>query len=381
VRRPTKVLLWISVFLGLVVATIALLFDPLQSAFMANPVFNGLIVLVLLIGIVINVRQVMLLGPDATWIRAYRAAQVTPTPPRQGVLGPLARLLSDRGDGRLRLSAISLRTLLDSIRSRLEESRDLGRYIVGLLIFLGLLGTFWGLLDTLRAIADVIRDLRITGTDAATVFDELRAGLEAPLGGMGTAFSSSLFGLAGALVLGFVDLQAGHAQNRFFNDLEEWLSGLTQYSTGAPGGFGDHDSSSAPAYIQALLEQTSDGLDRLQRVISKTEEERRNSDRVMIALAEEIEALIEHTRSEQKTMLTVVRGSADLQQVLARMADVLERRHASEESLHTVLTRLDQELARVTEVMVVERGELADRLGEEVRLLTRTIARQQGENR
>jgi ABC-type multidrug transport system fused ATPase/permease subunit len=380
VRRPTRVLLWISVFLGLVCAAVALLFDPLQSAFMANIVFNGLIVGVLLIGITINVRQVMLLGPDATWIRAYRAAQVTPTPPRQGVLGSLARLLSDRGDGRLRLSAISMRTLLDSIRSRLEEGRDLGRYFIGLLIFLGLLGTFWGLLDTLRAIAEVIRDLRVSGSDASAVFGELRAGLEAPLSGMGTAFSSSLFGLAGALVLGFVDLQAGHAQNRFYNDLEEWLSGLTQYSGAAPGG-GDYESSSAPAYIQALLEQTSDGLDRLQRIITKTEEERRSSDRVMITLAEEIEALIEHTRSEQKTMLNVVRGSSDLHQVLLRMTEALERRQGGEDTLHEVLLRLDLELARMNQLIVTERGDVADRLGEEVRLLTRTIARQQGDIR
>jgi len=380
VRRPTRVLLWISVFLGLVCAAVALLFDPLQSAFMANPVFNGLIVGVLLIGITINVRQVMLLGPDATWIRAYRAAQVTPTPPRQGVLGSLARLLSDRGDGRLRLSAISMRTLLDSIRSRLEEGRDLGRYFIGLLIFLGLLGTFWGLLDTLRAIAEVIRDLRVSGSEASEVFGELRAGLEAPLSGMGTAFSSSLFGLAGALVLGFVDLQAGHAQNRFYNDLEEWLSGLTQYSSGGPG-TGDYDASSAPAYIQALLEQTSDGLDRLQRIITKTEEERRSSDRVMITLAEEIEALIEHTRSEQKTMLNVVRGSSELHQVLLRMTEALERRQGGEEALQAVLLRLDHELARMNELIVTERGEVADRLGEEVRLLTRTIARQQGDIR
>ena len=370
-RKPTKVLLWISVFLMAVIAVGALLLDSLEAAFRANPVFNSLILGVLLIGIVINLRQVMLLGPDATWIRAYQASQVTPIPPRSGVLGSLVRLLTDRGDGRVRLSAISMRTLLDSVRSRLEESRDLSRYFIGLLIFLGLLGTFWGLLDTLRAIAAVIRDLRITGTDAAGVFDALRAGLEAPLGGMGTAFSSSLFGLAGALVLGFVDLQAGHAQNRFYNDLEEWLSGLTQYSAA----LGNDADGSAPAYIQTLLEQTSDSLDRLQRLLARSEEERRGSDRAMMALASEIESLVEHTRSEQKAMIGFVRGHAELQPVLARLADAFERESGRSAEMMAVLAGLEQELAHIGEVVGQERGEFAQRLGEEIRLLTRTLAR------
>lgn len=371
-RKPTRVLLWISVFLMAVIAVGALLLESLQAAFLANPVFNGLILGVLLIGIVINLRQVMLLGPDATWIRAYQASQVTPIPPRSGVLGSLVRLLTDRGDGRVRLSAISMRTLLDSVRSRLEESRDLSRYFIGLLIFLGLLGTFWGLLDTLRAIAEVIRDLRITNTDATGVFDALRSGLEAPLGGMGTAFSSSLFGLAGALILGFVDLQAGHAQNRFYNDLEEWLSGLTQYSAA----LGNDADGGAPAYIQTLLEQTSDSLDRLQRLLARSEEERRGSDRAMMALASEIESLVEHTRSEQKAMIGFVRGHAELHPVLVRMADVFERDSERSAEMMAVLAGLEQELARIGQVVGQERGEFAQRLGEEVRLLTRTLSRQ-----
>ena len=378
-RRPTKVLLWIGLFLGAVMGVAALLVDALQEAFMANPIFNGMILSVLVIGIIINVRQVIVLGPDAAWIRAYKASRVTPNPPKRGVLGSLMKLLTDRADDRLRLSAMSTRTLLDGIRSRLEESRDLTRYFIGLLIFLGLLGTFWGLLDTLRAIGEVIRDMRITGTDATQVFEELRAGLEAPLAGMGTAFSSSLFGLAGALVLGFVDLQTGHAQNRFYNDLEEWLSEVTHYGSG--GLAGGEGEATIPAYIQALLEQTADSLERLQRAMARGEEERRSADRNIISLTEQVASLAEHTRSEQKAVLNLVRGSADLQPVLTRLAESLDRKGSEQTELVDVLARLEQEMGRVVESLQSERGDLADRLSEEVRLLTRTIAKHRDDDR
>ncbi|MCP1673248.1 hypothetical protein J2T57_000340 [Natronocella acetinitrilica] len=379
-RRPTKVLVWIGLFLAAVMGVAVLLAEPLQEAFMANPIFNGMILTVLVVGIIINLRQVVMLGPDAAWIRAYKASRVTQVPPKRGVLGSLVTLLTERADDqRLRFSPVSSRALLDSVRSRLEESRDLTRYFIGLLIFLGLLGTFWGLLDTLRAIGEVIRDMRITGTDATGVFDELRAGLEAPLSGMGTAFSSSLFGLSGALVLGFVDLQAGHAQNRFYNDLEEWLSTVTQYGSGGIGG-SDGDTT-IPAYIQALLEQTADSLDRLQRAMARGEEERRSADRNIMALTEQVASLAEHTRSEQKAILNMVRGSTDLQPVLSRLAESLDRRGADQGEMVDVLNRLEQETSRMVQTMQNERGDMAERLAEEVRLLTRTIARQRDDDR
>jgi hypothetical protein len=153
------------------------------------------------------------------------------------LLKPLAAHLSKRRRDRFRLSALALRTILDGISERLGESREISRYLIGTLIFLGLLGTFWGLLGTVAAVGQVIEGLEVGSGDYAAVFTELKQGLKAPLSGMGTAFSSSLFGLGGSLVLGFLDLQAGHAQNRFFNGLEEWLSGVTQLvdDLGAPG--------------------------------------------------------------------------------------------------------------------------------------------------
>jgi hypothetical protein len=144
------------------------------------------------------------------------------------LLRPLTKHLSGMHRDRFRLSALSLRTVLEGIRAHLEESREISRYMIGLLIFLGLLGTFWGLLGTISAVGNVIGGLEVGSRDFATIFQNLKGGLQEPLQGMGTAFSSSLFGLGGSLVLGFLDIQASHAQNRFFNEMEEWLSGVTQ---------------------------------------------------------------------------------------------------------------------------------------------------------
>jgi hypothetical protein len=227
--NPKGSLFWMAVYLAVVLGVCGLLYVPLSGAFMANWVFNSLILGVLVIGIVINIRQVIVLGPEIVWIKLFRTGEtgisVTEEP---RLLKPLARHLHGRRKDRFRLSALSLRTVLDGIRSRLDESREISRYMIGLLIFLGLLGTFWGLLGTISAVGSVISSLDVAGGDVSLAFSELKAGLEVPLAGMGTAFSSSLFGLGGSLVLGFLDLQAGHAQNRFFNGLEEWLSGVTQ---------------------------------------------------------------------------------------------------------------------------------------------------------
>ncbi|WP_462323112.1 flagellar motor protein MotA [Halochromatium sp.] len=225
---PNHSLFWMTVYLALVGALVALLFVPLQEAFLANWGFNSLILGVLAIGLIINVQQVLALHPEIAWIRHFRTGNMELLEEHPRLMKPLARHLHGRRKDRFRLSALSLRTVLDGIRARLDESREISRYVIGLLIFLGLLGTFWGLLDTVGSVGRVISGLDVSGGAVDEVFATLKTGLEAPLAGMGTAFSSSLFGLGGSLILGFLDLQAGHAQNRFFNDLEEWLSGLTQ---------------------------------------------------------------------------------------------------------------------------------------------------------
>ncbi|WP_275099781.1 flagellar motor protein MotA [Sedimenticola hydrogenitrophicus] len=227
--NPRHSLLWMGIYLAVVAGVCLLLFAPLQAAFMANWGFNSLIMGALLIGIIINARQVLILEPEISWITLFRTGEAgisLAESPR--LLKPLARHLHGRRKDRFRLSALSLRTVLDGIRARLDESREISRYMIGLLVFLGLLGTFWGLLGTISSVSSVIAGLDVGNREFAAVFQQLKAGLQQPLTGMGTAFSSSLFGLGGSLVLGFLDILAGHAQNRFFNDLEEWLSGVTQ---------------------------------------------------------------------------------------------------------------------------------------------------------
>jgi hypothetical protein len=230
---PGVFLLRMTIFLILVAFLAAVLFDQLKSSLLTNPGLNGLIVGVLFLGIVYAFRQVMRLYPEIRFVNAFRISDpglTTGHEPR--LLAPMANMLRDR-KGAVSLSTASMRVIMDSIGSRLDEARDTGRYLVGLLVFLGLLGTFWGLLDTISSVSKAIATLDTKATDSVTVFDELKTGLAAPLKGMGTAFSASLLGLSGSLVLGFLELQASQASNRFYNELEEWLSGITELTPGS----------------------------------------------------------------------------------------------------------------------------------------------------
>ncbi|MEA3363409.1 MAG: biopolymer transporter ExbB [Thermodesulfobacteriota bacterium] len=226
--HPRQYLYLMFIYLIIVGAVLAFLYLPLKDAFMANWVFNLIIVGALTIGIGINMHQVLRLEPEVNWIKKFRTGAgglSVAHPPR--LLNSLTHHLTGVHRNRFSLSALSLQTVLDGIRGRLDEAREISRYMIGLLIFLGLLGTFWGLLRTIGDVAQIIGALEVGTDDIPLFFDNLKRGLQQPLQGMGTAFSSSLFGLGGSLVLGFLDLQAGHAQNRFFNEMEEWLTGVT----------------------------------------------------------------------------------------------------------------------------------------------------------
>jgi hypothetical protein len=241
--NPRHYLYLMGIFLAVVGVVCALLYAHLRSAFMANWGFNLMILVALGIGIAINMHQVLRLEPEINWMKIFRTGDIGVSVAEEGpqLLKPLTRHLHGIHRDGFRLSALSLQTVLDGIRGRLDESREVSRYMIGLLVFLGLLGTFWGLLGTIGAVVKVIGSLEVGGKDFTMLFEALKSGLQAPLNGMGTAFSSSLFGLGGSLVLGFLDIQAGHAQNRFFNEMEEWLWGVTQLidktesSTGDPG--------------------------------------------------------------------------------------------------------------------------------------------------
>jgi hypothetical protein len=375
-HRSHRFLLRMSIFLGLVAALAYGLNRPLLAAFMGNPAVNGVILGILLAGIIYIFRQVLLLDPEIDWIESFRqrlANRDLSAPPGRAprLLGPMARMLGSRQGGRVSLSATSLQTLLDGIASRLDETRETSRYLIGVLVFLGLLGTFYGLLETVRSVGGVIGALNVSSSDLARAFADLKTGLESPLHGMATAFSSSLFGLAGSLVLGFLDLQAGQAQNRFYNDLEEWLSTYTRLSSGP---FGDSGEGSVPAYIQALLEQTADSLENLQRLLTRSEEGRIAGNTTLATLGERLGAIGEYMNAGQGLMARLTDSQTELQPALVRLAAAAENSLGQDDVLRTHLRNIEGYMARLIEDAAEGRAQSVHELRSEIRLLARTIA-------
>ncbi len=364
-------------FLAAVAVASVLLFQPLTQFFMANAALNGLIVGVLVLGVIYNFRQVVRLYPEVGWIDSYReglengmSRASTPSEEHHPkLLAPMATMVSKRDS--LSLSAPSMRSLLDSIASRLDESRDLSRYTIGLLIFLGLLGTFWGLLQTVGSISGVISGLSVEGGDPSTIFSTLKRGLEAPMAGMGTAFSSSLFGLAGSLVLGFLDLQAGQAQNRFYNDLEEWLSSVTRLSS---GGLMAEGEQSVPAYVQALLEQTAESLENLQRTLQRGEEGRSKVDNSLISLSAKLETLTDQMRTEQALMKSLAETQVAIRPVLQQLAQGSGSGGGLDDASRAHIRNMDLHVSRMLDEMREGRETLTQDLRREIKLLARTVA-------
>ena len=373
--RPTTFLVRMALFLAAVLVVAAVLSPVLLVAFANNPVLNGLIVAVLLLGVWWNLRQVLRLAPEVRWLETFQQSRprLAALPPPK-LLAPMASMLASRGrnrDGqdRFTLSAPAMRSLLDSLASRLDESRELSRYMTGLLIFLGLLGTFWGLLLTIGSVADVINAMSVGNGDVNILFDQLKSGLSKPLHGMGTAFSSSMLGLAGALVLGFLDLTAGQAQNRFFNELEEWLAGLTRLSSGVLGG--DGEGGSVPAYVQALLETTAENMENLQRILARGEEGRAQSNAAVLSLTERLGQLADSNRANQQLMLRVAEGQAGLAPVLQRLS---EGRPEGDGAARTHLRNIEAALGRLISESEQGRAQSTSELRSDIRILTRTIA-------
>lgn len=346
---------------------------PLYDAFLANPALNGLIAGMLVIGIFYTLRQVQRLRPEVTWLESYRRTEngLAPTARPPVLLGPMATMLGDGARGRMSLSTLSMTSLLDSISSRLDEAREISRYLTGLLIFLGLLGTFWGLLVTINSVQDTIQGLSAAG-DTAALFGDFIDGLQAPLSGMGTAFSSSLFGLGGALVLGFLDLQTGQAQNRFYNELEEWLSSITRLSSAGIAG-ADH---SIPAYVSALLEQTAESLDTLQRVIARGEEGRSSANQALLALSDRLATLTDSMRAEQDLMVKLAESQMGMKPVLQELHDMLQQQRSVtlDETSRAHLRNLDVHVMRMLEEAAAGRNQMIEEFRSEIKLLARTLA-------
>ena len=375
-RGPHRFLARMAVFLVLVLALAIALGRPLYAAFMGNPAVNGVILGILCAGIAYIFRQVLQLQPASGWIDSFRERLANrdltaPPGPAPRLLAPMARMLGRRQSGRVTLSPTSLQTLLDGIAARLDETRETSRYLIGVLVFLGLLGTFYGLLETVRSVGGVIGALNVGASDLGRAFADLKAGLESPLHGMSTAFSSSLFGLAGSLVLGFLDLQAGQAQNRFYNDLEEWLSTYTRLSSGPFGGDGD---GSMPAYLHALLEQTADSMENLQRVMTRGEESRISTNTALAGLTERLGVLGENLRAGQQLMVRLAENQLELKPSLVRLAEIAENSVGQDDVLRSHLRNIEAYLARLSEDIADGRAQSVQELRSEIRLLARTIA-------
>jgi hypothetical protein len=379
--NPQRFINRMIVFLVLAVLALGFAYDIVFRMFMYNPILNGVILAVLLIGIFYVMRRVWMLKPEIRWIESLRtskpgyAIQAAPF-----LLTPVANALGEQERrGRVVLPANSVRFLLDSISSRLDEQRDITRYEIGLLIFLGLLGTFWGLLETINSVSQVISGLSVGGDgDIATVFDELKTGLAAPMEGMGTAFSSSLFGLAGSLILGFLDLQATQGQNTFYNEMEEWLGGLTRLSGTEPAPSAASGVVSAgsdvpiPAYLQALMEQTAENMQNMQRSIERSEENQRTVQSSLVGLTERLSTLGDQIATEQALLGRLISNQDDLRPVLARLAEGNDS--TVDETTRNHIRNMDVYLARILDEAVQGRNQMTNELRSEIKMVARTIA-------
>jgi hypothetical protein len=308
---PRIFLLRMLVFLILCALVAFVLHPQILRAFMANPGLNGLIIGVLCVGIILSFHRVIRLFPEVRWVNSFRRADPGIALAREPtLLAPMAAMLGGERVGRVAISAQTMRAFLDSLATRLDEARDISRYLTGLLVFLGLLGTFWGLIETVGSVGGIINGLKVGG-DSDTVFDALKQGLAAPLGGMGISFSSSLFGLAGSLILGFLDLQTSQAQNRFYVNLEDWLATTVEdLGAGTNGG--------------ALPGSIMEAIERLRYTMNEGGPNKATT-AAMANLAEAIQGLVQHMRAEQQMIRDWAEAQAKLNGDIRRFMEILAR--------------------------------------------------------
>ena len=359
-NSPIRFIQRMAVFVVVTMIIGFFLVNQLLEAFFTNPMLNGLILFVLVIGIIIIFRRVFILKPEISWIESYKRSRTkglssTLKNEKLILLASISSMLEEH-KGRPAMSSIAMRSLLDSLNLRLDESREISRYMIGLLVFLGLLGTFWGLLITIDSVGSVISSLGINDDDASTMFLSLKEGLKEPLNGMGTAFSSSLFGLSGSLILGFLDLQASQAQNQFYNDVEEWLSSMSLITTSRTVGSGSvaQEDEGEPVYVQALLEQSAESIDALQRTIGRGEDERKNFSDNFTILAEKMSAVADQIKNNQKIMQNSSGGM--------------------DEATKDHIRNLDISMARLIEEISQGNKRLTSDLRAEIKILAKTFA-------
>lgn len=315
IASPNVYLVKMIIFVILVAMVGGILALQLVSAFWSNPFINGLILFVLVIGIILSFRQVIRLVPEVHWVNSLQSGNLADARRPPVLLAPVAAMMRDRL-GETVITPASLRSILDSVSFRLEEARETGRYLTGLLVFLGLLGTFYGLLQTVSSVSGVIQGLDITAGDSTNVFSNLKDGLQAPLGGMGTAFSSSLFGLSGSLILGFLDLQANQAQNAFATELEDWMSSMTEL---------DHPMTQMQATgLGVNGEEMQSMFERLGTTM-QSQNQSQNAVRAMAELARGIDGLVKHIRTEQEDLRRHIVQQGETNKKLRDLIDAMLR--------------------------------------------------------
>ena len=376
-NSPSRFIQRMIVFIILNLVLGFFLISSLANAFLTNPIINGLIFSVLAFGIIIIFRQVYTLLPEIEWIEGYKRNKSTGLTgnvktKKLILLAPMAGMLVEH-KGRFTISSLAMRSLLDSLNLRLDETREISRYLIGLLVFLGLLGTFWGLLSTIESVGTVINSLGVAGEDSTSMFLKLKEGLKQPLNGMGTAFSSSLFGLSGSLILGFLDIQASQAQNQFYNDVEEWLSSMSLISVN-PSSNKDskkiHEEG-VPVYVQALLEQTAESIDSLQRTLGRGEDERKHLADNFANLAEKMSAVADQIKTNQKYIEKNNGNSIDIKPIVDLMKDNL---NGFDEPTKEHIRSMDISIKRLVEENNQANKQLVSELRSEIKLLAKTIS-------
>ena len=374
-NSPSRFIQRMIVFIVLNLVLGFFLINSLINAFLTNLIINGLIFSVLAFGIIVIFRQVYTLIPEIEWIEGYKRNKSkgltgNVKTKKLILLAPMASMLVEH-KGRFTISSLAMRSLLDSLNLRLDETREISRYLIGLLVFLGLLGTFWGLLSTIDSVGSVINSLGLAGEDSNSMFLKLKEGLKQPLSGMGTAFSSSLFGLSGSLILGFLDIQASQAQNQFYNDVEEWLSSMSLISVNSNV---TKDSKKiqedgVPVYVQALLEQTAESIDSLQRTLGRGEDERKHLADNFANLAEKMSAVADQIKTNQRNIDS--NKSIDISPLVQYLKD---NPNGLDEPTKEHIRSMDISIKRLVEENNQANKQLVSELRSEIKLLAKTIS-------
>lgn len=364
--RPKIARLTMTLFTVTLLAVCIAVYDKLIGAFLSNPYFNSGILVTLTFGVAAAYRQISRIDKSVVWIHGFKGSTQLPSDP-PFLLVPLASVLQ-KNDAMPYINATSLRAMLDGVFTRVDESRDLSRYLMNVLILLGLLGTFWGLLQTVSGIGTVIGGLSVGEGDLKTVFDGFKDGLRKPLLGMGISFSASLFGLASSLILGFLDLQTGRAQNVFCSELEEWLGRRSSISESLL----QHGGATSPAYQEALVSTLSEQLERLQKTMRLSHENQLAEQSHLRSLAETVSALNDNVKSQHVLLSKLTQLQTETTPALSQLTEVIVTSNASrvEEHVRSVdisLKEISQKLSNSAETQTSE-------LRDELRTIAKILA-------